>query len=91
MATKKEAGENPAGKEIVKAVTAKVSGKFTQEELEKLEDEYLLEAQRLMKKVGFDAQMMAPTIVLEKILSPFEYWLRNRLECEAINSSGGRQ
>lgn len=65
---------------IVKIVNARVGRKLTQKELEKYEDEYLQEAKRLMDKVtNFDP------LVLDKILSPFEYWLRNKLECEAFN------
>jgi len=81
--------------EIVKVVNSRISRKLTQEELEQYEKEYFGEVERLSLAVfGYfnDPKTEAyksRELILDKILSPFEYWLRNKLECEAINTRNG--
>lgn len=72
-------------KEIVRIVNGRVTRKLTQEELEKHEKEYLLEAERLAEVVlkGYEEKPLHT--LMEKMVSPFEQWLQNKVQCEYEN------
>jgi hypothetical protein len=80
-------------KEIVRIVAANgltPRTELTREELERYELEYLYEVARLSRMItskgigGSDREL-----VLEKMVSLFEYWLRDKLACERVNGFNG--
>jgi hypothetical protein len=82
-------------KEVVRIVAANgltPRTELTKEELERYEDNYLQEVARLYYMItnkgvaGHDREL-----ILEKMLSPFEYWLRDKLACKRLNGFKGER
>jgi len=53
---------------------------LTQEEVEKYETDYITHASNLWKRIGIDSP--EGRIIFEKTLSPFEFYLRDRILIE---------
>ena len=77
--------------EIVKVVVPSygLRGEFAKkylnkDEFEKLKAEYIQEAFDLMKEMD-DAGDTIMLAIFEKTVSPFQYWLENKLACNKIN------
>lgn len=77
---------------IVKIMGSNFPAKnLTKSELDEYIHLYILECCDLMVTVSsYDIDTMGKQLILEKLLSPFEYWLRNKLNVEKREENAGK-
>ena len=62
---------------------------LNKDEFEKLKAEFINESYAVLQEIGSVViTNTAVEAIFEKTMSPFQYWLENKMACDAINKTG---